>query len=227
MNRSTIPDRAQREVELVESALDRMREAPATPIPLAFATPDVTEDDIAAVTKVLRSGWLTTGEESHALEAELAAYLGAAHVVAVSSCTAALEIALRCLDLQPGARVGVPAWTFVATATAAVHTGAQPVILDVEQDTLNLSAVALEAALEAGLDAVVPVHFGGVPVDRTIHDLCAAYGVPVVEDAAHALGARDERGMLRGAGSVAACLSFYATKNLTCGEGGALVTDRV
>jgi dTDP-4-amino-4,6-dideoxygalactose transaminase len=191
-----------------------------------FSVPEISDDDVAAVVRVLRSGWLTTGEESKALEEELASYLGAHYVVAVSSCTAALELALRCLGLKPGARVGVPAWTFVATATSAVHLGATPVLLDVDPDTLNLSPEALEAALATGLDAVVPVHFGGVPVAREIHDLCAAAGVPVVEDAAHALGAFDHRGVLRGSGSVAACYSFYATKNLTCGEGGAVVTDQ-
>lgn len=225
MIRTTTQTRVQRQVELVEQAIRDVRE-PAD-APMAFAAPDVTEDDVAAVTRVLRSGWLTTGEEALALEEELAAHLGARHVVTTSSCTAALEIALRCLDLEPGARVGIPAWTFVATATSVVNAGAQPVILDVDADTLNLDPRALDAALDVGLDAVVPVHFGGVPVAPEVHDLCAARGVPVVEDAAHALGARDHRGPVRGTGSVAACLSFYATKNLTCGEGGALVTDRV
>ena len=192
---------------------------------ILFAVPSITEDDIAAVTAVLRSGWITTGTESQLLEAELAAYLGAEHVIAVSSCTAALEIALAHLALPPGARVGVPAWTFISSALAAVHNNLQPVLLDVEPDTLNLSPASLEAALAEGLDAVVAVHFGGVPVDRHIHELCADAGVALVEDAAHALGARDERGLIGGLGTQAACFSFYATKNLTSAEGGALATD--
>ena len=190
-----------------------------------FAVPDISEDDIAAVTAVLRSGWITTGQESQLLEAELAASLGAEHVVAVSSCTAALEIALAHLALPAGARVGVPAWTFISSALAAVHNNLQPVLLDVEPSTLNLSPSSLEAALAQGLDAVVAVHFGGVPVDRRIHQQCADAGVPLVEDAAHALGARDQRGLIGGLGTQAACFSFYATKNLTSGEGGALATD--
>jgi dTDP-4-amino-4,6-dideoxygalactose transaminase len=195
------------------------------PAPVPFAVPEVSEADIAAVTRVLRSGWLTTGNECALLEEELARYLDAEHVVAVSSCTAALEIALAHLRLPNGSRVGVPAWTFVSTALSAVHNNLEPVLLDVDPHTLNVAPDALAAALEEGLAAVVPVHFGGVPVDRAVHELCAAAGVPVVEDAAHALGASDERGRIGGPATGAACFSFYATKNLTSGEGGALATD--
>lgn len=197
----------------------------ASPEQILFAVPSITDDDVAAVTAVLRSGWITTGAEAHLLEAELAAYLGAEHVIAVSSCTAALEIALAHLELPAGARVGVPAWTFISSALAAVHNNLHPVLLDVEPDTLNLSPAALEAALTEGLDAVVAVHFGGVAVDRRVHKLCADAGVPLIEDAAHALGTSDERGLVGGHGTYAACFSFYATKNLTSAEGGAIATD--
>lgn len=198
---------------------------PAVLDPVLFATPDIDEADIAAVTRVLKSGWLTTGSECAALEKELAAYLGAEEVVAVSSCTAALEISLAHLRLPPGSRVAVPAWTFVATALAAVHNNLVPVLIDVEPETLNMSPAALGAALDERIDAVVPVHFGGVAVDQSIHDLCAAAGVPVVEDAAHALGAADDRGTIGSRGTGTACFSFYATKNLSSGEGGAIATD--
>jgi dTDP-4-amino-4,6-dideoxygalactose transaminase len=175
---------------------------------------------------VLRSGWLTTGDEAQALERDLADRLGVRHVLAVSSCTAALELALRVLDLPTGARVGVPTWTFVASALPAVHLGFTPVLLDVDPHTLNVAPSALDAALRRGLDALIPVHFGGVPVNRAVHEQCHAAGVPVVEDAAHALGATDHRGPVAGRGSVGACFSFYATKNLTSAEGGALATER-
>lgn len=192
--------------------------------PLAFAAPDLDQTDHAALARVLDSGWLTTGEECQRLEEELAAATGAAHVVAVSSCTAALEIGLSFLGLA-GARVGIPDWTFVSTALAAHRAGAVPVLLDVEPDTLNVSGDAIAAAIDSGgLDAVVPVHFGGVPVDASVRRLCAMAGVPVLEDAAHALGAHDERGPINGTGVVGACFSFYATKNLSCGEGGAIAT---
>lgn len=197
----------------------------ATGDQILFAVPSITEDDVAAVTAVLRSGWITTGTEAQLLEAELADYLGAGHVIAVSSCTAALEIALAHLRLPAGARVGVPAWTFISSALAAVHNNLQPVLLDVEPTTLNLAPESLSTALAEGLDAVVAVHFGGVALDQQVHTLCADHGVPLVEDAAHALGTRDERGLIGGTGTQAACFSFYATKNLTSAEGGALATD--
>ena len=192
--------------------------------PLAFAAPDLDESDHAAVARVLDSGWLTTGEECLRLEHELATAVGAPEVVAVSSCTAALEIGLAFLQLAPGARVGVPDWTFVSTALAAHRAGAVPVLLDVDPDTLNVAPEAVAAALAEGLDAVVPVHFGGLPVDSTVRRLCAEAEVPVLEDAAHALGASDDRGPVNGTEVVAACYSFYATKNLSCGEGGAIAT---
>ncbi len=192
---------------------------------IGFAPPDITDADVAAVSAVLRGGWLTTGEECIALERELATYIGIPHVIAVSSGTAALEIALGSLELQPGSRVGVPTWTFAATGLAAHRVGTSVVLLDSEPDTLNVSPASLAAALDAGLHAVVPVHFGGVPVAREVRDLCAAAGVPVVEDAAHALGAADDRGRVGGHGTAAACFSFYATKNITCAEGGAIAVE--
>jgi dTDP-4-amino-4,6-dideoxygalactose transaminase len=192
--------------------------------PIPFAPPHITEDDIAAVAEVMRSGWLSTGSVCAALEAELGELVDAPHVVAMSSCTAALEIALRSLRLQPGQRVGVPTWTFVASASTVVHAGGIPVLIDVDEDTLNLSPTATEAAIAEGLDALVVVHFGGVAVDSSILAMAADAGIPVIEDAAHALGTTDDRGPISGRGTVGACYSFYATKNLTSGEGGALAT---
>lgn len=192
--------------------------------PIPFAAPDVDATDHAAITRVLDSGWLTTGEECLRLEEELSRAVGGAHVVAVSSCTAALEIGLAFLDLPPGSRVGIPDWTFVSTALAAHRAGAVPVLLDVEPDTLNVAPAAVAAALDEGLAAVVPVHFGGLPVSPEVRRLCAGAGVPVLEDAAHAFGATDDRGPVNGRDVLGACYSFYATKNLSCGEGGALAT---
>ena len=192
---------------------------------IGLADPSITDDDIAAVQRVLRSGWLTSGPESALLEQELAEYLGSPHVVSVSSGTAALELAFAYLGLPPGARVGVPTWTFPASAFAPFHHGATIVLLDSEPETMNVSVAALDAALETGLDAVVLVHFGGTPVNEEVHRRCSDVGVPIVEDAAHAFGAVDHRGKIAGSGTAGAAFSFYATKNLTAGEGGALATD--
>jgi len=194
---------------------------------IRFSAPDVGDAEVEAATRALLSGWITTGEESLALEAELADYLGVEYVVAMSSCTAALEIASAHLALPPGSRIGVPTWTFVSTALAPFHRGLRPVPLDIDPRTFNLSADALEAAIEGpeGLDAVIGVHFAGTPLDRRIHEICAGAGLPLIEDAAHALGASDHRGRTAGQGTAGACFSFYATKNLTSAEGGALATD--
>jgi len=197
----------------------------AEPAQIDFAVPDITENDIDEVSRVLRSGWITTGRECVLLEQDLAAYLDVAHVVTLSSCTAALETAVAFLGLPPGARVGVPTWTFASTALCVVHQGLEPVLLDIDPDTLNLSPDALRRALADGLEAVIGVHFAGVALAPEIHELCAAAGVPLIEDAAHALGTVDHRGRVAGQGTAGACFSFYATKNLTSGEGGAVATD--
>lgn len=201
-----------------------MSEAPAPEPQVGFAVPHIIDADVDAVARVLRTGWLSTGAECQALEAELAERVGAPHVIAVSSCTAALEIAVASLRLPPGARVAVPTWTFVASASSVVHAGAVPVLLDVDEDTLNISPAAVEAAIAEGIDALMVVHFAGTPVDRAVLDLARDAGIPVIEDAAHALGASDHRGPISGEGTVGACYSFYATKNLTSAEGGALAT---
>ena len=193
--------------------------------PIGFSVPHVDESDIDAVVAVLRSGWLTTGVECAAFELELREYLDIPYAVGVSSCTAALEIAYAYLGLPQGARVGVPTWTFAASALAPARFGAVPVLVDVDPDTLNVSPAAVKAAVASGLDAFVAVHFAGTPITAEVHDILREAGVPVIEDAAHALGTVDHRGRVAGQGSVAACYSFYATKNLTSGEGGALTTE--
>jgi dTDP-4-amino-4,6-dideoxygalactose transaminase len=212
----------------VEEALEMKSgsEGPARPAgEIRFSLPDIGDAEVEAAARALRSGWITTGEESKALEAELAEYLGVPHVVAVASATAAIEIAVARLGLPRGSRIGVPTWTFVSTALAPYHRGLVPVLLDVDPETLNLSVDALDGALEEGLDAVVAVHFAGTPLPAAIRDRCRQANVPLIEDAAHALGARDDRGLIAGQGTAGCCFSFYATKNLTCAEGGALTTD--
>jgi len=194
--------------------------------PLMFSAPEVTKEDIDAVVGVLESGWLTTGNEAQMLEVELADYLDVDHVITTSSCTTAEEIVLAWHDLAPGTRVIVPSWTFVSTALAVERLGCVPLIVDVDPTTLNMCPQALARALEVpNVGAVVGVHYAGTPVSEEIHTLCGDAGIPFVEDAAHALGSHDHRGMISGRGSAGACFSFYATKNLTTAEGGAIGTD--
>lgn len=189
-----------------------------------MTVPSITDGDRRAVDRVLASGWLGSGPESTAFEDELAQHLHSDHVVVVSSCTAAIELMMDYLGLGPGHRVAVPAWTYVATAVPAARRGAQVVLVDSDPLTLALSPESLEGALAEGVDVVIPVHLGGVPVPRSIWELGDRHGARIIEDAAHAFGASDEHGPLRGVGSVGAAFSFHATKNLTCGEGGAIAT---
>ncbi len=195
---------------------------------LPYALPSIGEEEIAEVVDSLRSGWLTSGPKVRRLEGELAAYLGARHALAVSSCTAALHIALTALGIGPGDEVVVPTMTFCSTANVVVHLGARPVLVDVGPD-LNVTPEAIEAALTPHTRAIVAVHYGGQPCDlEAIHALAARHGLPIVEDAAHAIGAR-YRDQKIGSDALAAprsitCFSFYAIKNMTTGEGGAIAT---
>lgn len=195
---------------------------------LPYALPSIGEEEIAEVVDSLRSGWLTSGPKVRRLEGELAAYLGARHALAVSSCTAALHIALTALSIGPGDEVVVPTMTFCSTANVVVHLGARPVLVDVGPD-LNVTPEVIEAALTPHTRAIVPVHYGGQPCDlEAIHALAARHGLPIVEDAAHAIGARF-RDQKIGSDALAAprsitCFSFYAIKNMTTGEGGAIAT---
>lgn len=193
--------------------------------PIAFSRPEILTNDVDAVSRVLASGWITTGNEVKAFEQELAEYVEVDHVVTVSSATTAEEICLAYLNLAPGSRVAVPTWTFVSTALAVERVGCVPVLVDVDHDTLNISEPGLAGAIDSGVRAVVGVHYAGTPLTADIRKMCADAGVPLVEDAAHAFGSRDDRGWVAGQGTAGACYSFYATKNLTTGEGGAIATD--
>lgn len=194
---------------------------------IPFARTLIPPEAEAAVSRVLSSGWITTGPEVTAFEREFAALVGADHAVAVSSCTAALELALRALGLPRGARVATSTMTFCGAVHAIVHAGLSPVLVDIDPWTLMPSpeTVARAVARVDGVEAMVVLHFAGFPAQ--VGELAAAAGLPldrVVEDAAHAVGTWvGERPV--GALSAATCFSFYATKNLPIGEGGMLTTD--
>jgi len=191
-----------------------------------FARTVISEEARAAALRVLESGWVTTGRETEQFEHELAAWVGADHAVAVSSCTAAIELSLRALRLPRGSKVLVSAMTFCGAVHAIVHAGLQPVLVDVDARTAMPSARMTEAAARAcgGADAMVVVHLGGYPAP--VPELATAAGLStdfVVEDAAHAIGTWvGERPV--GTISRATCFSFYATKNLPIGEGGMITT---
>jgi dTDP-4-amino-4,6-dideoxygalactose transaminase len=191
---------------------------------IPFFRPAIDEDDIAAVAETLRSGWLTSGPNLREFERELAAACGAPYVNAVNSCTAALHLCLRAWDIGPGDEVVVPTYTFSATATVVVHTGARPVLVDVREGDANLDPEAFERAITPRTKAVIPVHFAGEPCDMdAILAIARQHGIRVLEDAAHAIGSA-YRGRPIGSIGDATAFSFYATKNITTGEGGALAT---
>lgn len=199
---------------------------PVRDTPLAFSRPSFGEEETRAVASVLESGWITTGPRVADLERALAGSVGAAHAVCLDSCTAALHVALAALDLRPGDEVITSPLTFCSTVHAIEHAGGIPVLADVEPDTLNLDPEGVKAALTARTRVLLPVHYGGHPADMDpLLELARDRGLTVVEDAAHASGAA-YRGRPVGSLGQATCFSFYATKNMTTGEGGALVTDR-
>lgn len=208
---------------------------------IPFSLPWIGEEEIAAVVECLRSGWLTTGPRVKEFEAAFADSLGCRHAVAVNSCTAALHLALEALGVGPGDEVLVPTMTFAATAEVVHYLGARPVLLECDPATLNLDTAHLALFLKtvcapgedgarnlrtgARVRAIIPVHFAGLPCAMgPLLALAARYGIAVVEDAAHALPAR-AGGRPVGTLGTAAAFSFYATKNITTGEGGMLTTN--
>jgi dTDP-4-amino-4,6-dideoxygalactose transaminase len=193
---------------------------------LPFHQPLIDERDEQAVLDTLRSGWLTTGPRTKSFEEELVVYTGAARCVAVNSCTAALHLALEAVGVDAGDEVITSPITFASTANVIVHRGARPVFVDVERDTLNIDAAAVDAAVTPRTKAVIPVDFAGQPCDLdAVMAVGARHGLPVIEDAAHAIGAAYKGRPIGGIADVT-CFSFYATKNITSGEGGALTTNR-
>ena len=193
---------------------------------LPFSEPLLGEEEIDAVVDCLRSGWLTSGIKVGEFERDFAAYVGCRHALAVNSCTAALHLALEAVGVGPGDEVITCPMTFTATAAVIEHLGARPALVDCESSTLNLDPSLIEARITPQTRAILPVHFAGQSCEMdAILGIARAHGLPVVEDAAHALPTHYRGRMIGTLGDVT-CFSFYATKTVTTGEGGMAVTDR-
>lgn len=194
---------------------------------IPFALPDIGEAEVEAVAETMRSGWLTTGPRAAAFEEAFSRFLGEPelHALAVNSATAGLHLALEALGIGPGDEVLVPTWTFTATAEVVRYLGAQPVLVDVDESSFNIDFDAAADAVTARTKAIMPVHFAGLAVDRERLDAFARrFDLAVVEDGAHALPTVSG-GQLVGTGtSDVVVFSFYATKTMTTGEGGMVVT---
>ncbi|MHC4712092.1 MAG: DegT/DnrJ/EryC1/StrS family aminotransferase [Planctomycetota bacterium] len=191
-----------------------------------FFKHNVDETDIANVADAMRGEFLTTGERVARFESALAAFAHRRHAVGLTSATAGLHLALVALGIGPGDEVITTPMSFVATANAIVLAGATPVFADVEGDTGNIDVAKIQSAVTERTKAVLPVHLYGVMCDmRRLRPLADRFGLAVLEDAAHALEAQRD-GVRPGELSDAAGFSFYATKSITSGEGGAIVTDR-
>lgn len=191
-----------------------------------FSLPEIGEEEIAEVVDSLRSGWLTTGPKTRRFESDFAAYLGGeVQAVAVNSATAGLHLAVEAAGIQPGNEVITTTHTFTATAEVVRYLGADPVFVDIDLETYCLDAAALEQYITARTRAIIPVHYGGYPCAmRSILDIAARHGLKVIEDAAHALPTYCDGQLIGTFDSTATVFSFYATKTITTGEGGMLVT---
>jgi dTDP-4-amino-4,6-dideoxygalactose transaminase len=190
---------------------------------LPFTRPSIDEDTIALVSEVFRSGWLATGPKVGEFEKQLSAYCGGRPARAVTSATAALEIALRVACIGPGDEVVTPAMSFAATANVITRVGARPVFVDVDLATRNIDLLSAGRAVTPRTRAILPVHFAGYPVEIDgLYDLARRHELRVIEDAAHAIGS-SYRGQRIGARGDLVCFSFHPNKNMTTIEGGAIV----
>jgi dTDP-4-amino-4,6-dideoxygalactose transaminase len=189
---------------------------------LGFQPPAIGDEEIAAVTETLRSGWLTSGPNAAMLEERMKEYLGAEHVLALASGTAALHLSLVALGVGPGDEVITTPITWPATANVIVHSGATPVFVDVREDDLNIDPARVAEAVTEKTKVVLPVDLAGQPANL---DPLMALGLPVIEDAAHAAESV-YRGRKVGTIADATCFSLYATKNIAAGEGGLISTNR-
>lgn len=217
--------------QMIASGLsNRLSAQPRTTF-LPFALPDLDESEFQMVREAILSGWVTSGPQVRQFETEFAAAVGASHAVAVNSCTAAMHLALEAISLQRDDEVITTPYTFAATAEVIRYFGARPVLVDIQPHDFNIDAALIERAVTSRTKAIIPVHIAGLPADlHAIDAVAARHGLAVIEDAAHSFPAQYQ-GLKIGQDAPQAgplhitCFSFYATKSITTGEGGMIVTS--
>ena len=193
---------------------------------MPFCVPDISDAEVQAVSDTVRSGWWAKGPRTIEFEKRFAEYVGAKYCVGVNSCTAALHLALMTQGIGPGDEVITTPLTFASSANTILHVGATPVFADIDPETGLIDPKEIEKKITDKTRAVVPVHYSGLAADiGEIGRLCDRYGLFLSEDAAHAVETRYNGELIGHHPKGAVSYSFYATKNLACGEGGALVTD--
>ncbi len=191
---------------------------------IPYHVPNIGPEEIEEVVDALKSGWLTTGPKTAAFEKKLRDYVGSPYSIAVNSCTAGLHLAMAAKEIGMGDEVITTPYTFAATGETIIQTGADPVLVDVERGGFNIDPERVEEAITPRTKAIIPVHFAGEPCRMDeLQEIAYRHGLVLIEDAAHALGA-SYHGKAIGAISDATVFSFYATKNLTTGEGGMCTT---
>jgi dTDP-4-amino-4,6-dideoxygalactose transaminase len=194
---------------------------------IPFAFPDIGEEEIAEVLDTLRSGWLTTGQKTKQFEDSFQKFIGSdVQAVAVNSGTAGLHLALEAIRLQPGDEVITTTYTFTATAEVIRYLGAHPVFVDIDPNTMNIDVEKIEAAITPRTKAIVPVHFAGFSCCmKPIIQVARKHNLKIIEDAAHAIPTTYSHRVIGSLETDATVFSFYATKTLTTGEGGMIVTN--
>ena len=194
---------------------------------IPFFTPSFSEEEEKALMRVLRSGWLTTGKETLEFEKEFASFTGSKTALAVNSASNGLMLAMDACGIKSGTKILTSPYTFISTATSALHLGGDVVYADIEKDSYSIDPEKIEAILkkDKNVKAIVPIHIAGNVCNmKAINDLAKKYSVAVIEDAAHAFPSKTEEGY---AGTLGTCgvFSFYATKTITTGEGGMICTN--
>jgi UDP-4-amino-4-deoxy-L-arabinose-oxoglutarate aminotransferase len=193
---------------------------------LPFSRPSITEEDIAAVGEVLRSGWITTGSKNAEFEEKFCKYTGCSGAVALSSATAGMHLALNALKIGPGDEVITPSMTWVSTVNLIVLSGATPVFVDIDRDTFMVTADLIQEHLSSKTRLIIPVHFAGAPVDMApVRKLAEGRNIAIIEDAAHAIGAEYHGEKIGKKGT--SIFSFHPIKNITTGEGGMFCSDNL